>query len=183
MDDTTSYHDATAYYEHPSERLVAMRRTVAKALNSSGHSNFYSSDYHCNDYCDESNSQNPKPKLDELVNTIVFSLMRQSMEYLKQPEGEAAMACLVGLLARAVSRFVVTEQAKVAIRASAKEATAGLWDGFHRKMDEVVMKVPRVVLWLGLIVVGTYGVLLAVGLLLCLWRFTLYGLVQEKNIW
>lgn len=161
-------HNPSVFYEHPpTERLDTMWRTVAKALYNAG----YNSDY--------KESVNNR-KLDELVSTIIFSFLRQSMEYMKEPEGEEAIKFVMSLLARAASKFVETNQAKVAIRVGAEEATKGLWDGCHRKVDDIAMKVPRVILWLVLLVVGAYGALLAVGLVLCLWRFSLYGLGHEK---
>ena len=127
------------------------------------------------------NGKKGHPKIESLVNTIVFSLTKETLQYLKRPEGEAAMAEIITLLAHAASRFMITEEARRAIRVTAEEATTGLYDGLGFKVQERATKVPRFVWVTGVFVVGAYAVLLAVGLLLCLWRFSLYGLVQEKS--
>ncbi|KAG0558787.1 hypothetical protein KC19_10G054600 [Ceratodon purpureus] len=159
--------DITHWRQHPSERLNAMRRSLARALYSPEHASFL---------------LRPQPKLEMLVNQFVCSLTKESIQFLTGPEGEAALAFIVSLLTHATSQFVVTDEAKLAIRVCTQEATTGLIDGLHRRLQEHMMRVPRLLLCFGVVVVGAYGALLAVGLLLCLWRFTLFGVAQEKSL-
>ena len=145
------------------------RRTIAKGLKSAvgHHGNCRNKPAH--------------PKIESVVNTVVYSLSKESLQYLKGPEGEQALAGIITRLAHAGSRFVATEEARRAIRLTAEEATTGLCDGLGLKVHDLGTKVPRLVVVAGGVVVGAYAVLLAVGLLLCLWRFSLFGLVQEKS--
>lgn len=155
--------------EEPSERHKGgFVRAIAKGMSnlSPGHGN---------------RGKKGHPKIESLVDTIIFSLSKESVQYLKGPEGEAALAGIIAVLARALSRFVDTDEARCAIRSTAQEATAGLCDGVGLKVHEQGTKLPRFALVMGVVVVGAYAVLLAVGFLLCLWRFSLYGVGEEKS--
>lgn len=168
QNDSNGHHDINQRSENSSQRdKGGLGRTIAKVINPTP---------------GRGNGKKAHPKIEALVNTIVFSLSKESLHYLKGPEGEVALADIITLLAHAASRFVVTEEARHAIRVTAEEATTGLYDGLGYKAQELATKVPRFVLVIGVFVVGAYAVLLAGGLLLCLWRFSLYCLIQEKSV-
>jgi len=165
-------HDDGHNTEHTSHRPGTVRRALAKVKNSTGLSHDSKSSYV--DYQDD--KPHPHPKVEDIVNTVGFSLIQEIMQYLKGPEGEEAMETIFTTQSRVAARLALTDEAKRATRIAAQEAMTGTYDGAQRKSQEVFATIPRSLLTAGSIVLGSYVVLLSVGVLFSLWRFALFGL-------
>jgi hypothetical protein len=165
-------HDGHDNTEHTSHRPGAVRRAIAKAKNSTGLTHDSKASYV--DYQDD--KPHPHPKVEDIVSTVGFSLIQESMEYLKSPAGLEAMTVILTAQSRVAARLALTEEARQAAQITAQEATAGTYDGAERKTREAWSKIPPSLVTIGFIVIGTYLVLFSVGLLFSLWRFALFGL-------
>jgi len=158
--------------EHSSHRPGTVRRAIAKVKNSTGLSHDSKASYV--DYQDD--RPHPHPKVEDMVNTVGYSLIQEIMQYLKGPDGEEAMETIFNTQSRVAARLALTEDARRATRIAAQEATSGTYDGVERKTQEFYSKIPPSLVTAGSVLLGSYVVLLSVGVLFSLWRFALFGL-------
>ena len=176
------------YTEYTSHRPGPVKRTMAKLKNTTGMAHeakdmkeTYS------DVVEESaaapqqqqegdGKPHPHPKVEDMVNTIGFSLIQEMLQYLKSPDGEAALEAILTTQSKVAARLATSSSTLGASRIAAQEFVAGSYEGVQRKMTEIVHKVPPRVRSVGLLFVSCYCGMLAVGLLISLWRFALFGL-------
>lgn len=165
--------------EYTSHRPGPVRRAIAKVKNTTGLAHDTTGLAHetkasSADYQDE--KPHPHPKVEEVVNTVGFSLIQEIMQYLKGPDGEEAMEVIFRSQSRVAARLALTEEAKRATRVAAEEAMTGTYDGVQHKCQEMLGIMPPSLLTAGSVLLGGYLVLLSVGVLFSLWRFALFGL-------
>jgi hypothetical protein len=158
--------------ESSHHRPGAARRALAKVKNATGATHDPKASYV--DYQDE--KPHPHPKVEDMVNTVGYSLIQEVMQYLKGPDGEDAMEVIFTTQSRVAARLAVTEEARRAARIAAHEATAGTYDGGERKVKEALANIPPHFVTVVSILIGSYVVLLSAAMLLSLWRFALFGL-------
>lgn len=118
----------------------------------------------------------PHPQVEDMVNTVAFSLTQELVQYLKGPAGAEALECILDRQSRVVSKLATTEEARQAMRAAAAEVVVGSYNAAQRKWTEVLNGTGRYGLQCVGIGVAVYVSLLAAGLLLTLWRFAFFGL-------
>ncbi|KAG0586661.1 hypothetical protein KC19_2G107100 [Ceratodon purpureus] len=123
----------------------------------------------------EDGKPHPHPQIEDLVNTVGFSLVKELIQYLKGPEGAEALEIILEKQSRVVSNLATTNEARQATRVAAQEFIVGSYDAVQRKWLEFYKQMPSAAPYLALLLAG-YVVLLAVGFLLSCWRFAFYGL-------
>ena len=158
--------------EHTSERPGKVRRAIAKVKNSTGLGHDSKANYV--DYQDD--RPHPHPKVEDLANTVGYSLIQEVMQYMKGPDGEEAMEIIFSTQSRVAARLALADEAKHAARIASQEAVTGSYDAVERKSQELFKKLPPSLWTTGSILLGSYVLLLSVGMLFSLWRFALFGL-------
>jgi hypothetical protein len=173
------------YTEYTSQRPGPVKRTMAKLKNTTGmaHEAKDMKETYSDVVEDSAQQQQevdgkprPHPKVEDMVNTIGFSLIQEMLQYLRSPDGEAALEAILTTQSKVAARLATSSSTLGASRIAAQEFVAGSYEGAQRKVTELVHKVPPNVRSVGLLFVSCYIGMLAVGLLISLWRFALFGL-------
>ncbi|KAK9811706.1 hypothetical protein WJX72_008731 [[Myrmecia] bisecta] len=126
------------------------------------------------DPADEAKEEHPHPKVEGYAAAGAHAVVDEFFMHLAQEHELAVLANVVIRGARAVAEFGVTEPSKQATRINAQEAFTGSYDAVERKWQEWYKTLPMSKFIFPLAAV--YGGMLAVGLLMCVWRFALLGL-------
>jgi hypothetical protein len=166
-----SHNDGTNT-EKTFHRPTAVRRVIAKVKNKTGISHDTKESYV--NYQDD--KPHPHPMVEDVVNTIGYSLIQELMQYLKGPDGEEALEIIFNEQARVGARLAMTEESKRAARVTAQEGMTGTYDGIEWKMKEMWGSLNPSLITIGGILLGSYILLLSVGMLFSLWRFAFFGL-------
>lgn len=158
--------------DQTSQRHGAVRRTIAKIKNSTGIAHDDRANYA--NYDDD--RPHPHPKVEDLVNTVGYSLIQEIMQYMQSEAGESAIERILATTSTVVARQALNEETKVAARVAAEEAVTGSYDAVERKYQVAWKNLPPLVKTLGIPAVTVYVFFLSLGLLCSLWRFTFLGL-------
>lgn len=171
MDDNNG-HDSSTTTEHTSQRPGPVRRTIAKIKNPTGLGHDPKESYvNCQD-----DKTHPHPQVEDVVNTIGYSLIQEIMHYLQGEDGEAAMETIFATQSKVAASLAVSDEARKASRIAAQEVVVGSYDAVERKYQEWLKGLPSYLTSVVFLVAACYVFLLAVGILLSLWRFALFGL-------
>jgi hypothetical protein len=121
--------------------------------------------------------EHPHPQVEDMVNTVGFSLVQELMQYLKGPEGEQALEHILDCQSRVVAKLAPTPEARQAMRVAAAEVVAGSYDAAYRKWAEAFhgARTSGIQYFLAMAVL-VYVSLLATGVLLTCWRFAFFSL-------
>lgn len=171
MDDNNG-HDSSSNTEHTSHRPGPVRRTIAKIKNSTGLGHDPKESYV--NYQDD--RPHPHPQVEDMMNTVGYSLIQQIMQYLQGEDGEAAMEAIFATQSKVAASLAVSDEARKASRIAAQEVVVGSYDAVERKYQEWFKGLPSYLTIVVFPVAACYVFLLAMGILLSLWRFAFFGL-------
>ncbi|CAM6095315.1 unnamed protein product [Calypogeia fissa] len=129
---------------------------------------------------DQSQSEEPHPATGEYSASACHAVIKEVVEYMQGPEGEAALTKISTYLARVVRENAVdlikSTELKETLRMNGRETACGAWQGIEEKLGAGLEKLPKVVTGAILPVSAVFVGLFMLGLLLALWRFALFGL-------